>query len=242
MSASVITRNQQDANVGNPGDIIKHAALLQLIKFFNALAGHKVYLDTHCYLPRAQLSNQDWSDDVTRLLQAYPLYRDYAALQRPYIEQGEYLCSSGIVLERSGEIELLLSESNPHTRTMLQQQLRGYDAKTTVKDNMALWYKYMTIKKNENIFILLDPFNLTKEVWQTICLMLEKDISATSRGLLLVFDYDKSDEHLAWPKAAAGWAGPAARLSHTPYHLAVYSTPSIRQAVASLLAPLGWRV
>lgn len=233
--------NPQEHNVGNLGDILKHAALLQLIRFFDRFTGRKFYLDTHCYLLQARLANPDWSAEVQALLQNYPLYDDYRRLQKPYAERGEYLCSSGIVSRQSGDTELLLSESNPDTRCTLRQQLRDRGIRATVKHDMALWHRELSIRNDENIFILLDPFHLTEGLWYEVCALQEQSMSAGAQGLLLVFHYDKEEDAFAWPGAAAAWGGPAASLSRPPYHLAVYSTPAYRQAVADLLTPLGWR-
>ena len=238
MSVSQGTINLQDGNVGNYGDIIKHAALLQLSKYFFSLDGHKTYLDTHCYLTRSQLANHNWTNEVACLIQHYPLYQEYAHLQQTYIDRGEYLCSSGIVLQYSGNAELLLSESNVQTRLALQQQLLEYDARVTVKDDMMQWHEHIT--GNNNLFVLLDPFKLTDENWAAVTLSLAKGLSEMGRGLMLTFDYDKSTEQPIWPKAPTGWSGPVARFDQAPYHLAAYSTPQIKHEVMQMLSPLGW--
>ena len=236
-----MTTNLQEDNVGNLGDILKHAALLQLIRFFNGLAGRKAYLDTHCYLLQGRLVNPNWSAEVHGLLQAYPLYHDYLRVQQPYIERGAYLCSSGIVSQQSDDIELMLSESNPDTRDVLQKQLHTGDIRASIKDDMALWHGHLNIKDGENIFILLDPFRLNERLWRDACLLLEQGMAATAHGLLLVFHYDKADGPFAWPRAAVGWDGPVASLSQAPYHLAVYGTPALGQTAARLLVALGWQ-
>lgn len=235
--------NKQDDNVGNLGDILKHAALVQLAKVFaEQIPDTKYYLDSHSYLYQSRLVNPDWREQGLALYKQSALYKDYMKLETPYIRRGEYLCSSGLVNKLLPDAHLLLCESNRSTREWLLQQLADNKVNYhTVKEQLVSWAKGKTLKKLSNLLILIDPFELTDALWLAVnqCLsnMLHKDASA----IMLVFDYKKEQER-QWPDAPRGWLGPVTRISVPPYHLAVYATGDLVLPVQIQLEQLGWVV
>lgn len=235
--------NKQDDNVGNLGDILKHAALVQLAKVFaEQIPDTKYYLDSHSYLYQSRLVNPEWQAQSQALLMQSVLYEDYIKLEAPYIERGEYLCSSGLVNKLLPDAHLLLCESNRSTREWLLQQLADNKVDYhTVKEQLVSWAKGKSLKKLTNLLILIDPFELTDALWLAVnqCLsnMLHKDASA----IMLVFDY-KKEQAQQWPDAPRGWLGPIASISVQPYYLAVYATGDLVLPVQTQLEQLGWEV
>jgi len=233
--------NPQDGNVGNMGDILKHATLVQLVKVFaNQIPDTKYYLDSHSYLYQSRLVNPAWQEQIQMLLKQSVLYQDYIDIEMPYIGKGEYLCSSGLVHHLIPDAHLLLCESNKSTREWLLQQLA--DNKVTyhtVKEQLASWALRKSFKKLPNLLMLIDPFELTDALWlaanKCLSTMLHKDASA----IMLVFDYAEQPKR-QWPDAPKGWLTRVANISMQPYHLAVYTSEDFVQPVQVHLAKMGW--
>ena len=235
--------NLQDENVGNLGDILKHAALIQLAKVFaENISTEKYYLDSHSYLYQSRLATEDWQTQVARLLAQSPLYQDYIDIETPYIASGDYLCSSGLVHGLMPEAHLLLCETNRDTREWLLQQLAdnkvGYH---TVKAQMLKWVKGKSFKKLPNLLALIDPFELTDELWRSLNQCLAKMLDYQAPALMLVFDYRKTAER-AWPKRMDTGLTNIAGLSSGPYHLAVYASADLIGPVTTRLKALGWQL
>lgn len=235
--------NPQDSNVGNLGDILKHAALLQLAKVFaSQIPDTKYYLDSHSYLYQSRLVNPLWMEQSGALQQQFGLYREYVELEAAYIENGEYLCSSGLVNKLLPDAHLLLCESNKSTREWLLQQLADNKVEyMTVKEQLTNWALRKSFKKLPNLLALIDPFELTDALWLAVnkCLsnMLHKDASA----IVLVFDYANQPER-QWPEAPRGWLTLVAGLSVQPYHLAVYASDNLVSEVQAPMKMLGWSI
>ena len=233
--------NLQDRNVGNLGDILKHAALLQLAKIFaEQVTEKKYYLDSHSYLYQSQLANPAWQEQTQALLSQSALYQDYLQTQSPYIVRSEYLCSSGLVNSILPEAHLLLSEVNRTTRDCLLQQLveNKVDA-YTLKEQILHWPGDLPVKRLPNLLALIDPFELTEELWQSVGFTLSKILSNNASAIMLVFDYTHQADK-AWPLAPKGWVGPLASISPLPYKLAVYSSAGFVRPVQRQLAKMGW--
>lgn len=235
--------NPQDGNVGNLGDILKHAALVQLAKVFAKHVPYtKYYLDSHSYLYQSRIVNPDWQVQSQTLLYQSDLYGDYIALEVPYIKKGEYLCSSGLVNKIIPDAHLLLCESNKSTREWLLQQLADNKVDYhTVKGQLASWATGKSFKKLPNLLILIDPFKLTDALWLAVnkCLykMLHKDASV----IMLVFDYAKQPRK-QWPEAPKGWLTRVASISAQPYHLAAYTSDDFLEPVKTKMEMLEWEI
>lgn len=235
--------NIQDGNVGNLGDILKHAALVQLAKIFaEKIPQTRYYLDSHSYLYQSRLVNPAWSTETRNLLGQSTLYQDYIDLEAPYISRGEYLCSSGLVNKLIPDAHLLLCESNRSTREWLLQQLADNKVDYhTVKGQLASWAKRKSFKRLPNLLVLIDPFELTDGLWQAVSKCLGKMLGRNASAIMLVFDHLKQAER-EWPDAPAGWIGPVASVSVPPYHLAVYTTADFAQIVQQQLHYMGWNM
>ena len=235
--------NRQDDNVGNLGDVLKHAALIQLAKVFaDNISGQKYYLDSHSYLYQSRLAEDGWNEQTQRLLKKSPAYQDYIDIEGPYIEQGVYLCSSGLINKVIPDAHLLLCESNRTTREWLLQQLADNRVTYhTVKEQMTKWVEGKSFKKLPNLLALIDPFELTDELWDSMGKCLRKMLIHQASVILLVFDYKKQAMR-EWPDMPDNWLSYRACVSDQPYHLAVYTSPDMFKTVGQSLDRLGWDV
>lgn len=235
--------NLQDNNVGNLGDIIKHAALLELAKLIQSrnptTAIH--YVDTHAYKLIAGLSNVLWREDVGVLLQEYSAYKSYYDLEKSLAAQSKYMCSSAIVAEVMPNVLLHLSEQDFATRQILKAQLKDYAIEpATLLSDARDWCSLQTTVERRPLLMLLDPFKLSNDYWQSALCAISKLHQLGSDGLLLVFTYDKDNYHVAWPLPPRLWKGPVATINNKPYFLAVYAKENIKADVQHRLAKLGW--
>ena len=237
------TSNLQDGNVGNLGDVLKHAALVQLAKFFaENIATEKYYLDSHSYLYQSRLAADDWQKIVQGLLEDSSLYQNYIDIEAPFIETGNYLCSSGLVNKLIPDAHLLLCETNRETREWLLQQLADNKVSYhTVKAQMEKWVKGKKFKKLPNLLALIDPFEMTDELWLSVNKCLRSMLVESSPVILLVFDY-KEVRSRDWPETSDNWLSSVACISRQPYHLAVYASPEFVEPVGSILKELGWKI
>ena len=235
--------NPQDGNVGNLGDILKHATLVQLAKVFaEQVPDTKYYLDSHSYLYQSRLVNPDWQEQCQALHAQSALYQDYIELEAPYIKRGEYLCSSGLVNKILPDAHLLLCESNKSTREWLLQQLADNKIDYyTVKEQLASWAKGKSFQRLPNLLALIDPFELTAPLWQAVGKCLGKMLDKNAPAIMLMFDYS-NQANKDWPSAPPGWQGPLASIAAPPYQLAVYATATFVQPVQTRLEKLGWDV
>lgn len=234
--------NKQHTNVGNPGDILKHAALVQLAGWFDVHArGSRAWLDTHCYLLESQLAYANWQQDVDQLVNRYPVYDAYRKLEQDHVAAGRYRCSSGLIVDLLPDIRLLLSEQNPETREVLQQQLVDTDINSVdLVNDMHDWQMRTDLPRCDALLALLDPFSLSEANWESACGAIKKILRPGGLGILEVFTYERVERLTTWPVAPEGWTGPVAVIDREPYHLAVYTTPLQREEVSHLLTVPGW--
>lgn len=235
--------NLQQNNVGNQGDILKHAALNALAGLLaDPHAGPLNYLDTHAYLLHARLANGCWCAETERLVVEHSAYRSYVEVEAPWVARGEYQCSAGIVHRMAPHAYLYLSESNATTRRILASQIAGAGIeRATLLSEVAQWCKTPPPARQGRLLALLDPFRLTEDDWRAGLCGLERLHLGGEDGLLEVFAYDEGVSEVDWPVPPKGWAGPLARLHRAPFHLAVYASGPLRHTVAKLLEGLGWQ-
>lgn len=233
--------NLQDSNVGNLGDVLKHAVLVQLAKVFaEHIPGEKYYLDSHSYLYQSRLAATDWQVQTQELLKKSPLYQDYIDIEQPYVLKGDYLCSSGLVHKVIPDAHLILCEKNRQTREWLLQQLADNRVTYhTVKEQMLKWVGGKSFKKLPNLFALIDPFELNNELWSTANQCLHKMVDDSAPVIMLVFDYKQQPEY-DWPETPDNWLQFVASISMQPFQLGVYTVPELLQRVQQQMKLLGW--
>ncbi len=232
--------NTQDKNVGNLGDIYKHAALLQFAKlvFKNNDSKRATYIDSHCYLSHAKLANPRWSAHVRRLFRLSPMYRDYYFAERRQTRTQKYLTSSGLVCDNFNFDKVLLAEKQTKTRKRLRQQMlrRRTNLCHEIEihaDQFTLVQKIRKIKTP--ILVLHDPFKLEQACWHRLCTNLTR-----STGIILVFAYNKSQTRVFWPAPPRNWLGPLAVYACSPFFLSCYASVAYANDVQKLCVNLGW--
>jgi 23S rRNA A2030 N6-methylase RlmJ len=240
--AVVPRHNVQTANVGNRGDMLKHAALMHLAQLL-ARREPRVpvnYLDTHAFLLHAPLANREWRQHVQGLAAARPAYGRYQALQQAGLADGDYLCSAGVVAVMLPEALLFLSECDPTTRALLRRQVDARGRVAVILNDAADWRVWRGPRPVGPLLALIDPFALTAADWSAAMAAVDGFAGRGEGGLLLVFDYGRRPV-VTWPPPPPGWNGPVARLHAAPYLLCAYATPDLAGAAVETLVALGWQ-
>lgn len=101
INATVSVHNVQDINVGNLGDILKHAALMNISELILGKCGcDTAYIDTHTYKLYARFPYpRKWREDTDNL-NRYTQYNQYIEAQNKALEDDLYRCSSGLIIDR----------------------------------------------------------------------------------------------------------------------------------------------
>ena len=241
-------KNIQCGNVGNLGDILKHAALVRLAQLIaNRKQGQPVnYLDTHTFLLHAPLCDQgEFELECSRLLAKHKAYKDYVDIESAALcETGEYWCSTRLAIHCLPSADLYLAESDPDTRTMLSHQLAdiGVTPCMLLTDMMA--FRTMgSVPGPQAVLALVDPFFKSREqlleIWEAACAGVSTLRDQEADGIIELFEWRNGRPF--WPDAPEGFLGPIATIDREKYHLAVYATDGISQQVATLLGELGWQ-
>ncbi|MDH5180237.1 MAG: hypothetical protein OEZ39_07265 [Gammaproteobacteria bacterium] len=200
------------------------------------------WLDSHTYRLEAGLANTQWQAEIGRLVAQYPAYAAYQAYEQPFVDQQQYRCSSGLVLDNAPNSAGFLSEQNPLTRAELSKQLAVADRQPVrLLADMLYWPQQNDLPLHAGLLALLDPFHLQEQEWQATCAVLPQLLNSGGRGILEVFHYVKQAQFTDWPPAPPGWCGPVAWIDAAPFHLAVYTTMPVNIEIGELLMSLGWR-
>jgi len=236
--------NRQTGNVGNLGDIIKHAALMDLAAALARAHAEVSYVDTHTFLLHAPLADRDrWSREVDALATMHPGYARYAELQRDSLARtSEYRCSAGLVLDVLGEKRVcaVLGEANPATRAELSAQLAA-ESRTNVYvvNDAARVDEDARVPRSGALLVHVDPFTLSPELWPSIAGALDALVSRSADAAILVYRYSRNAS-TPWPTAPKGAEGPVAEHRGGPHAFAVYASPAIADAVRHVCNALGW--
>jgi hypothetical protein len=226
--------NKQDHNVGNRGDILKHAALVALTGLMDRQPNLR-YLETHAYKPIASCDTERWNAEI-RSFSGKRDYDRYADLERHHVAKGLYRCSVGLVLDVLPGARFILAERNSVTRQELLAQLHESGAEYLVLDS-ATDFGRISGGNPAPCLALVDPFESVHECWAQFCqgfAALRGDCDA----LILAFQYGR--RAIEWP------VGPAelmrvATIDDGPFHLAAWATPFVSADACSKLCQLGWR-
>jgi hypothetical protein len=230
--------NLQDANVGNRGDIVKHAALVALATLLRARnAGPVRHVETHTFRLTAPLPDPAlWSSRVAELgLSDHA----YAAIEAPWAAQGRYRCSAGLVADTLGApLSLLLAEAHAPTRALLQAALaeEGLPVDALVDDALAL--AALPPGAPAPLLVHVDPFDHPAGYWPVVAALLDRWRLPAHDAVVLSFAYDKRGP-IAWPPPPPGLSA-LGRLDLAPYGLAAWASPGIAADARSALAALGW--
>ncbi len=226
--------NKQDRNVGNRGDILKHAALVALAELMAPRSGLR-YLETHAYRLVAPCDAERWHRGV-RSFRGESGYDRYAALEKKWVDDGKYRCSVGLALDALPRVRLVLAEHCSHTRRQLLAQLAEEDADHLVLDDAAEFGRLAGSRAGPGL-ALVDPFRSVHECWSSFC----RGFCALCGGhdaLVLAFQHNRHG--VEWPEAPHGLTL-IATVDDDSYHLASYATPAMGEAACAALGTLGWQ-
>lgn len=229
--------NIQDRNVGNVGDIVKHAALVALAERLRARnAGLLRHVETHTFRLVAPLADPA----LWRVRAADPALSAYVAREEAWVRSGQYRCSAGLCADALGApVRLVLAEAHAPTRAALADRLaaEGLAVDALVDDAHAL----ATVPPGEPapLLVHVDPFDHPRGYWPIVNRLLSGWRLPAHDALVLAFAYDKAGP-IAWPDPPAGTVA-LGRLDAAPYGLAAWASPGIAGDAAEALGKLGWR-
>ena len=227
-------RNTQDCNVGNRGDILKHAALIALGELMSPRA-HLRYLETHAYRLVAPCDAERWRRELLSLGR-HRAYERYVDLEKTWVEGGRYRCSVGLILDLLPGARLILAEQHGPTRQQLLAQLAEEGADHLVLDDAAAFGRLAGGRAGPSL-ALVDPFESVHEFWLSFC----RGFGVLCGGhdaLILAFQYNSGTVN--WPDAPPGLAL-TMTVDDGRYHLASYATQAMREATRTALGALGWQ-
>lgn len=243
--------NPQTRNVGNLGDIIKHAALVELASRLAGLSASVRHVETHTFLldaPPADVGR--WSREVDAFVASHPAYAGYAALERAHMTRttasgaARYRCSSGLVLDVLGERlrTATLAEADAATRAELREQIAREDRpEVVVADEAVEALRAARDGVHDAVLVHVDPFTLSPELWARLAPSLDALCSAAAEVVVLVYRYIRQAGS-PWPAAPRGTVGPVADLHRNPHEVAVYVSPGVAEGARGACAALGWRL
>lgn len=238
--------NRQVRSVGNLGDILKHAALIELASKLRERCGSVRYIETHTFLLHAPASDLTrWTREIETLVAEREAYARYAAIERAHLARtGRYRCSSGLVIDQLGEhrSSTWLGEAHAETRDELRAQVEEEQLSlvTIVKDaEDAL--REAVIPEGSALLVHIDPFSLSPELWARLAPALDASCARAGETAVVVYRYTRSAPS-AWPIAPNGTLGPVAKTRGGPHELAVYTSIGIADSVREICFNLGWQL
>ena len=89
------------------------------------------------------------------------------------------------------------------------------------------------------LYILIDPFELDNVTWEGITESLNSMLSPEIEVILELFTYDNSPT-VIWPTPPRVMIGPVSVMHRQPYHLAAYTTRTMKKEVVKCCSSLGW--
>ena len=238
------TPNRQLGNVGNLGDIIKHAALVELAALLAGGRADVSFVDTHTFQLQAPLLDRArWDREVDALAARHPAYERYATLERASLgRSGYYRCSSGLVLDalRDRRACAVLGEANAASRAELSAQVAAERfANVLVVDDAARIDDAARVPSRGALLVHVDPFTLSAELWSRIAPALSAMSGRSADAAFVLYRYSRN-ARAPWPDAPAGTSGPLTETRGGPHEVAAYASPGIAEAVCNTCAALGW--
>jgi 23S rRNA A2030 N6-methylase RlmJ len=236
--------NRQLRNVGNLGDIVKHAALVELATFLARDHGDVSFVDTHAFQLYAPLADRArWDREVRALVNRHEAYARYEALERASLERtGEYRCSSGLVIDVLGEkrAHAVLGEANAATRAVLASQVKEEQLENVlVAEDAARVDDASRVREGATLLVHVDPFTLSDEVWSEIAPALDAMCGRSARAVIVAYRYSRNAS-APWPRAPTGTTGPIGTVRHGPHDFAAYASSELVDDVHAVCASLGW--
>lgn len=238
------SENRQTRSVANLGDILKHAAIVELGHTLAEHFGAVLFVDTHSFLLHAPPHDlARWQREVDERLARHPAYARYAARERDALAKtGRYRCSSGLALDVLGGARgaASLGEANGQTRATLREQLREEHRADVHLSDDALGALRSAPEGARAALIHVDPFALTPALWSRLSPALDALCARTTDVALVLYRYTRSAPS-PWPAAPTGTLGPVAETRGGPHELAAYASSGPRDLVLGVCESLGWR-
>lgn len=243
-------KNPQFRNVGNLGDILKHAALINLAKLLiDRSRSRLAYIETHAFMLEATCLNpEQWEQETQAELTKHAAYHDYYTAEKRVHDNLPYRCSAGLVIDELRKAKatdplIILAEKNDVTREALKGQLFEEQVSNYSILEDALQLGSINVPDDvQTLLILVDPFALKADLWNGIVAALSKIVRPEMEVILELFTFDKEHSEVQWPSPPAGMVGPISVMHRQPYHLAAYATDTLRENVSRESQKLGWRL
>lgn len=239
--------NPQSNNVGNLGDILKHAALVAGVEALLKRGRALTYIDTHAYLLEAPCGNPGrWLNESRDLRRQHERYGTYVDLQpRAARRPSVYRCSTGLVIDVGRKLTgatptLVVAEKNAATRQRLRQQLSTEGIGSFTLLNQAEDLSTVGTLTPDVLYALVDPFTLDESLWLTVSPQLSRLAASATHAVVQVFTYEKRSA-VSWPEPPSGLAGPVVTIDADPFHLATYATRSVAEHISAACTGLGWK-
>lgn len=240
--------NPQHRNVGNLGDILKHATLMNLVKMLIGRSSSRLaYIETHTFMLEALCPNHElWRQETTSELATYNAYSDYFIAEKRVLDNLPYRCSAGLIIDQlkkanANNSVIILAEKDSATREILKGQLSGEQVTNCTVLEDALHLDSIVLPANiKTLLILVDPFILDDKLWNGIVSALSKIVKPGIDVVLELFTFDKEQAAVKWPSPPVGMVGPISVMHRQPYHLAVYATDNLKQDTSQVCQGLGW--
>ncbi|MDB4945844.1 MAG: hypothetical protein JWP97_5378 [Labilithrix sp.] len=236
--------NRQLGNVGNIGDILKHAALVELAAWLARERTDVSFVDTHTFKLEAPLPDRArWEREVDVLTARHPAYERYATIERAsLLRNGHYRCSSGLVLDALGDHRAcaVLGEANAATRAELSAQIAADRLENVhVVEDGACVDDGARVPSGGTLLVHVDPFRLTTELWARVSPALSAMSSRSADAVFVLYRYSRN-ARAAWPNAPAGTTGPLTEVRGGPHEVAAYASAGVAERVVSVCGALGW--
>ena len=237
-------RNQQSRSVGNRGDILKHAALVELASLLAGRDAPVAWVDTHTFLLHAPAADREtWSRETDGLVARHPAYARYAGLQRAFFERtSHYRCSSGLAVDVLAERRrcAVLGEANALTRSELLEQVANEQLEHVwVVGAASSVDRPPRVSAGGAVLVHVDPFALSDADWSSFAPGLDAIAERSAEAIFVVYRYSRS-ARAAWPPAPRGTVGPVAEIRGGPHEVAAYASPAIADAARAVCLALGW--
>lgn len=245
--------NPQWLNIGNRGDIYKHAAWQYCLERLARTSGYLRIIETHAFQIEGTVRDHS-SFNVDRAALRGRGYEEYFALQEEYVDKGAYLCSAGIacdVLCERQERELIFFEADAGTRAQLAAQLGAREVSgVEVMGDCLADVPWPKAERLGHVLALVDPFGLDhrngegrsiRSSWEPLLARLERYAGEGCVMGLLLFQFEKNVETTTqWPSGLGQFEGPVLQLSDDHYRLAAYGNAAFFKLTAAWLERQGW--
>ncbi len=237
--------NRQLGNVGNLGDVIKHAVLVELAGLLARAPERVSFVDTHAFQIHAPLADPTrWAREVEALVCRHVAYARYAELEHSALARANhYRCSSGLVLDTLGERRecAVLGEANAASRAEIASQIATERiANVLIVEDAARVDDGMRVPAGGALLVHVDPFALSAAHWSEIAPALDAMCSRSVAAIVVVYRYSRSAA-APWSAAPSGTTGPVAATRGGPHEVAAYASAGLAGAVREVCASLGWR-